>query len=189
MTSTTSARGLLAAGLPFYLGISTGNNLLVAQEHQLVPEHTIVHVWNRARDFYFYSVALPVSWNIFTYRLYGNNPFYPGMILWNHLLPFLHEWWGTGVAICLERGADLHMAQLMPLPLTVSCFSEIQIGFTFLVLAHPGSPGKRAVKRVCVCVCVCYFLFFKLCHPQMLKIGLSNSMTELMYAYTYIQMV
>ena len=42
-------------------------------------------------------------------------------------------------------------AQLMPLPLTVSCFSEIQIGFTFLVPAHPGSPGKRAVKWVCVC--------------------------------------
>jgi len=41
----------------------------------------------------------------------------------------------------------------MPLPLTVSCFSKIQIGFTFLVLAHMGSPGKRAVKRVCVCVC------------------------------------
>ena len=50
--------------------------------------------------------------------------------------------------ICLERGADLHMAQLMPLPPTVSCFSKIQIGFTILVLAHPGSPGKRAVKRV-----------------------------------------
>jgi len=30
------------------------------------------------------------------------------------------EWWGAGVVICLERGADLHMAQLMPLPLTVS---------------------------------------------------------------------
>ena len=44
----------------------------------------------------------------------------------------------------------MHMAQLMPLPLTVSCFSKIQIGFTFLVPAHPGSPGKRAVKRVCV---------------------------------------
>ena len=43
------------------------------------------------------------------------------------------------------------MAQLMPLPLTVSCSSKIQIGFTFLVLAHPGSPGQRAVKRVCVC--------------------------------------
>jgi len=46
----------------------------------------------------------------------------------------------------------LHTAQLMPLPLTVSCFSKIQIGFTFLVPADPGSPGQRAVKRVCVCV-------------------------------------
>ena len=44
------------------------------------------------------------------------------------------------------------MAQLMSLPLTVSCFSKIQIGFTFLVPAHLGSPGKRAVKQVCVCV-------------------------------------
>ena len=43
------------------------------------------------------------------------------------------------------------MAQLMPLPLTVSCFSKSQIGFTLLVPAHPGSPGQRAVKRVCVC--------------------------------------
>ena len=59
------------------------------------------------------------------------------------------------MVICLERGADLHIAQLMPLPLTVSCSSKIQIGFTFLVPAHPGSPGQRAVKRVCVCVCVC----------------------------------
>ena len=58
------------------------------------------------------------------------------------------EWWGAGVVICLERGADLHMAQLMPLPLTVSCFIKIQIGFTFLVLAYPGNPGQRAVKRV-----------------------------------------
>ena len=57
--------------------------------------------------------------------------------------------------ICLEQHADFHMAQLMPLPLTVSCFSKIQIGFTFLVPAHLGSPRKRAVKRVCVCVCVC----------------------------------
>ena len=47
------------------------------------------------------------------------------------------------------------MAQLMPLPFTVSCFSKIQIGFTFLVPADPGSPGQRAVKRVCVCVYVC----------------------------------
>jgi len=56
------------------------------------------------------------------------------------------------MVICLELGADLHMAQLMPLPLTVSCFSKIQIGFTFLVPGHPGSPGQRSVKRVCVCV-------------------------------------
>ena len=55
---------------------------------------------------------------------------------------------------CLEQCADLHIAQLMPLPLTVSYFSKIQIGFTCLVLAHLGSPGKRAVKRVCVCVVV-----------------------------------
>jgi len=62
------------------------------------------------------------------------------------------------MVICLERGADLHMAQLMPLPLTVSCFSKIQIGFTFLVPAHLGSPGEMAVKRVCVCglsACLC----------------------------------
>jgi len=75
------------------------------------------------------------------------------------------------VVICLEQGADLNVAQLMPLPLTVSCFSKIRIGSTFLVPAHVGIPGKRAVKRVCVCVleviscpgkravkwvCVCY---------------------------------
>jgi len=47
-----------------------------------------------------------------------------------------------------ERGADLHMAHLMPLPLTVSCSSKIQIGFIFLVLAYLGSHGKRAVKHV-----------------------------------------
>jgi len=65
------------------------------------------------------------------------------------------ERWGAGVVVCLERGADLHMAQLMPLPLTVSCFSKIQIGFSFLVPAHLGSPGQRAVKWVCgLCVCI-----------------------------------
>jgi len=62
--------------------------------------------------------------------------------------PVKTEWWGAGVAIDLEQGADLLMAQLMPLPLTVSCFSKIQIGFTFLVPAHLGSPGQRAVKRM-----------------------------------------
>ena len=69
--------------------------------------------------------------------------------------PVKTEWWGAGMVICQERGADLHMAQLMPLPLTVSCFSKIQIGFALLVPAYPGSPGRRDVKRLCACVCVC----------------------------------
>ena len=66
------------------------------------------------------------------------------------------------MVICLERGADLHMAQLMPLPLTVSCFSKIQIGFTFLYSLTRVMSEIRAVKlarararaRVCVCVSV-----------------------------------
>ena len=58
------------------------------------------------------------------------------------------------MVISLQRGADLHMAQPMPLPLTVSCFSEILIGFTFLVPARPRSPGQMAVQRVCVYVVV-----------------------------------
>jgi len=61
------------------------------------------------------------------------------------------EWWGAGMVICLERDADLNMAQLMPLPLTVSCFSKIQIDFTFLVPAHLGSPEKQPLNG-CVCV-------------------------------------
>ena len=65
------------------------------------------------------------------------------------------------MVICLERGAVLHMVQLMPLPLTASCFSKIQIGFTFLLQAHPCSPGKRAVKRVCVCVLHVYLFAIK----------------------------
>jgi len=54
------------------------------------------------------------------------------------------------VVVCLELGADLHVAQLMPLPLIVSCFSKIQIGFAFLVPAHLGSPGKGSLNG-CVC--------------------------------------
>ena len=60
------------------------------------------------------------------------------------------------MVICLERGADLHMAQLMPLPLTISCFSKIQTGFTFLVQAHPGSVDKGPLN---VCMCVLYRVY------------------------------
>ena len=65
------------------------------------------------------------------------------------------EWWGAGIVISLEQGAeDLHIAQLMPLPLTVSCFSKIQIGFTFLLIpAHLGSPGKGPLNWCVVDVC------------------------------------
>ena len=73
------------------------------------------------------------------------------------------------MVICLERRADLHMAQLMPLPLTVSGFSKIQIGFTFLVPAHLGSPGQRAVKQVCVCVCAYMIGKRDKDHPTILK--------------------
>ena len=62
------------------------------------------------------------------------------------------------MVICLEQGAVLHMAQLMPLPLTVSCSSKIQIGFTFLVPAHPSSPGQRAIRQMCVCD-VCMYVY------------------------------
>jgi len=74
------------------------------------------------------------------------------LIIWaaGRHLACKNEWWGAGVVICLERGADLHMVQLMPLPLTVSCFRKIQIGFTYLVAADLGSPGQGAIKRVCV---------------------------------------
>ena len=60
------------------------------------------------------------------------------------------------MVICLERGADLHVVQLMPLPLAVSFFSKILIGFTFLVPARLGSPGKGPLKG-CVYVCVCWY--------------------------------
>jgi len=77
------------------------------------------------------------------------------------------EWWGAGVVICLERGADLHTAQLMLLPPTVSCSSKIQIGFTFLVPAHPGSLGQRAVKRMYVSARIFFANFNRYFERQM----------------------
>jgi len=70
-------------------------------------------------------------------------------------------WWVAGEVICVERGADLHTAQLMPLPLSVSCFSKIQIGFTFLVPAHPGSPDKGPLN-MCVFIIVICIIFLSL---------------------------
>jgi len=58
------------------------------------------------------------------------------------------------VVISLDRGADLHMAQLMPLPLTVSCFSKIQIGLPFWYRLTQAVPEKGPLKQVFVCVCL-----------------------------------
>jgi len=77
------------------------------------------------------------------------------------------------VVICLELDADLHMAQPMPLPLTVCCFCKIQIGFTFLVPAHPGSRGQRPVKRVLLLLLL-YTIFEKVvCTRQRLGCDLN----------------
>ena len=54
-------------------------------------------------------------------------------------------------------------------------FCKIQIGFAFLVPAHPGSPGKTAVKRVCVCLCVCVCLRYQSWSP-MCRIALTRFM-------------
>jgi len=67
--------------------------------------------------------------------------------------PVKIEWWGAGVVICLEQGADcLHMAQLIPLPLTVCVKSRL------VYLSGTGSTGQKAAKRVCLCVCVWLFV-------------------------------
>ena len=86
------------------------------------------------------------------------------------------EWWGAGVVICLERGADMHMAQLMPLPLTVSCFSKIQTGFTFLAPAHPGSPGKGPLNSCCCIIKESYIAQLSSQRPQMRYVGRDGSM-------------
>jgi len=87
------------------------------------------------------------------------------------------------VVICLERGADLHMTQLMPLPLTVSCSSKIQIIFTFLVPAHPGSPGKRAVKWVCACVYL--ITYFKYLYFNYLTTLQTNTQNNIDFSHVY----
>ena len=73
-----------------------------------------------------YSIFLHLMWDILP------------SVLWHCWLggrkgiwPVKTEWWGASMVISLEWGADLHTAQLMPLPLTVSCFSKIQIGLPF----------------------------------------------------------
>ena len=74
------------------------------------------------------------------------------------------EWWGAGVVVCLERGADLHMAQLMPLPLTVSCFSKIQIGLPFWYRLTRVVPEKGPLNT-----CMCVFSHIKVMMTMLLR--------------------
>jgi len=60
------------------------------------------------------------------------------------------EWWGAGMVICLERGAVLHMAQLMPLSLT-PVKSRLVLPFWYrLTRVVP----EKVPLNGCVCVCV-----------------------------------
>jgi len=66
--------------------------------------------------------------------------------------PACKKWWGAGVVICLERGADLHMSHLMPPPLTVSCFSKISLVLPFWYRLTRVVTEKGPLN-LCVCVC------------------------------------
>jgi len=91
-----------------------------------------------------HAELLPSGWNISSFPL-SSSAFSALTLLVGRqkgIRP-VKKWWGAGVVVCLEQGADLYIAQLMPLPLTASCFSKIQIGFTFLVPADLGSPRGR----------------------------------------------
>ena len=92
--------------------------------------------------FHFLLPFFPLAFSALT-RLVGDR---------KGIRPVKTDWWGAGVVICLERGADLHMAQLMPLPLTISCSSKIHTSFNFVVPTHVRSRGQRAIKYMCVCV-------------------------------------
>jgi len=53
------------------------------------------------------------------------------------------EWWDDGVVMCLDQGADLHMAQMMPLPLTISCSSKSRLVLpSWFYLSDAGSSGS-----------------------------------------------
>ena len=78
------------------------------------------------------------------------------------------------MVVSLEQGADLHSSYGPADATATHCLllSKTQIGFTFLVLAHSGSPGQSAIKWVCVCVCVCVCL--KICPKTCIKIALRS---------------
>ena len=68
--------------------------------------------------------------------------------------PVKTEWWGAGMVICLGRCADLHMAELMPLKLTVSCSSKFRLVLPFWYWLTQVVPDKGPLN-MCACVCAC----------------------------------
>jgi len=93
---------------------------------------------------------------------------------------------------CLGWGADLHIAQQMPLPLTISCSSKSRLVLTFLVLPFwylltrvvPDIFQKSSKTVVCVCVCVCVFIFI-LAQTPCFYISLVNELLMSTWFYTY----
>ena len=94
------------------------------------------------------------------------------------------EWWGAGMVInafmLLVGRQEGHPTCKnwvvgVQLPLTISCFNKIQIGFTFLVLAYPSSRRKRAIEQTCVLICFCllvqlYFFLHSLVTIHLLSV-------------------
>jgi len=74
------------------------------------------------------------------------------LFFWTHSIYFPCKKMSGGLLAWLSVWSEGQTCiwPLMSLPLTISCFSKIHIGLTFLVPAHPGSPRQRTDKRVCV---------------------------------------
>ena len=79
-----------------------------------------------------------------------------------------HPAWCAGMVVCLERGADLYMTQLMPLPLTVSCFSKIEIVLPLWYRITQVVQDKGLLNG-CVCVCHSHNSGYKIARCDMVS--------------------
>ena len=123
-----------------------------------VPWRNFLRLWQRSRGKYLHSGSRYEPSVLWRCRLGGRKDF----------RPVKTEQWGAGVVICLERGADLHMARLMPLPLTVSC-SRLVLPFWYQI--------TRVVldkEPFYVCVCV-WQQTWRCTESSLIQIGLSTS--------------
>ena len=135
--------------------IQQSSFLLISFKICNYKKYSIQSPWFTSYYYYYYSSVPSVLWRCWLGGRKGIRP------VKNWVMGYWREW----VADCLEWVADLHMAQLMPLPLTVSCFSKIQIGFPFWHRLTRVVPDKGPLN---VCVCVCVIII----HQQVLEQGL-----------------